>query len=86
MAKYSVEVKPSARKELERLPGKLVERIVAKLEGLAAEPRPSGCKKLKGGDREYRIRIGEYRAVYTIDDGKLIVSVTRVRHRSDVYE
>ena len=67
MGKYSVELKPSARKELERLPGRLIERVFPKLESLASEPRPSGCKKLKGGDREYRVRVGDYRVVYTVD-------------------
>jgi mRNA interferase RelE/StbE len=86
VAKYSVELKPSARKELERLPAKLIERIFPKLEGLASEPRPSGCKKLKGGQREWRIRAGDYRVVYAVDDEKLLVSVTRIRHRSEVYE
>lgn len=86
VGKYSVEMKPSARKELERLPGKLIERIFPKLEGLALEPRPAGCKKLKGGQREWRIRVGDYRVVYTVDDEKLLVSVMRIRHRSEVYE
>jgi mRNA interferase RelE/StbE len=86
VGKYSVEMKPSARKELERLPGKLIERIFPKLEGLALEPRPAGCKKLKGGQREWRIRVGDYRVVYTVDDEKLLVSVMRIRHRSEVYD
>ena len=86
MGKYSVELKASARKELERLPAKLIQRIFPKLEGLASEPRPAGCKKLKGGQREWRIRVGDYRVVYTIDDEKLLVSVMRIRHRSEVYD
>jgi len=86
VGKYSVEMKPSARKELERLPVRVVERIFPKLEALEDEPRPDGCRKLKGGRMEWRIRVGEYRVVYTVDDAKLRVSVTRVRHRSDVYE
>jgi mRNA interferase RelE/StbE len=72
--------------ELERLPGKMIERIFPKLEGLASEPRPAGCKKLKGGQREWRIRVGDYRVVYTIDDEKLLVSVMRIRQRSEVYD
>ena len=64
----------------------LIERIFPKLEGLASEPRPAGCKKLKGGQREWRIRVGDYRVVYTIEDEKLLVSVTRIRHRSEVYD
>lgn len=63
MGKYSVELKVSARKELERLPAKLIERIFPKLEGLASEPRPAACKKLKGGQREWRIRVGDYRVI-----------------------
>jgi mRNA interferase RelE/StbE len=55
------------------------------LENLANDPRPHGCKKMQGGDREWRIRIGDYRVVYTIDDAKLLVEVTRIRHRSAAY-
>ena len=86
MAEYSVELKPSARKELDKLPSKLLERVFPKLEALGSEPRPAGCKKLKGGQQEWRIRVGDYRVVYTIDDAKLRVSVTRIRHRSEVYD
>jgi mRNA interferase RelE/StbE len=86
VGKYSVELKPSARKELERLSEKLIERIFPKLEALEDEPRPAGCKKLKGGRDEWRIRVGDYRVVYAIDDVKVRVSVTRIRHRSEVYE
>jgi mRNA interferase RelE/StbE len=64
----------------------LIARIVPRLENLASNPRPPSCKKMQGGDREWRIRIGDYRAVYTIDDAKLLVEVTRIRHRSGVYE
>jgi mRNA interferase RelE/StbE len=86
VAKYSVELKASARKELERLPAKLIERIFPRLEALGDEPCPAGCKKLKGGQQEWRIRIGDYRAVYTIDDARFRVSVTRIRNRSEVYD
>ena len=86
MASYRVALASSAEKELNKLPGQLVARIVPRLENLASNPRPSGCKKLKGGDHEWRIRVGDYRVVYTIDDAKLRVEVTRIRHRSAVYE
>jgi mRNA interferase RelE/StbE len=76
----------SAERELKKLSGQLIERIVLRLEALASNPRPPGCKKLKSGDREWRIRVGDYRVVYTIDDAKLLVEVTRIRHRSEVYE
>jgi mRNA interferase RelE/StbE len=86
VASYDVALTSSAAKELKRLPAQLVARIVPRLESLAANPRPPGCKKMQGGDREWRIRVGDYRAVYTIDDAKLLVEVTRIRHRSGVYE
>jgi mRNA interferase RelE/StbE len=86
MASYHVVLTSSAEKELKRFSSHLIARIISRLEDLASNPRPPGCKKLKGGDREWRIRVGEYRAVYTIDDTKSLVEVTRIRHRSDVYE
>lgn len=65
---YRVAIKSSARKELERLPDTLIARIVERLEALASNPRPPGCKKLKGGDLEWRIRVGDYRIVYAISE------------------
>lgn len=86
MAKYYVAVASSAEKELKKLSGQLIARIVPRLESLASNPRPPGCKKLRGGDGEWRIRVGDWRVVYTIDDAELQVEVTRIRHRSEVYE
>ena len=86
MASYHVALTLSAEKELKRLSSPLIARIISRLENLVSNPRPPGCKKLKGGDREWRIRVGDYRVVYTIDDSKSQVEVTRIRHRSDVYE
>ena len=86
MASYDVVLTSSAEKELKKLSGQLIARIVPRLENLASNPRPSGCKKLRGGDEEWRIRVGDYRVVYTIDDARLLVEVTRIRHRREVYE
>jgi mRNA interferase RelE/StbE len=86
VAKYYVAFASSAEKELKKLPGQLIARLIPRLEDLASNPRPSGCKKLRGGDGEWRIRAGDYRVVYTINDAKLLVEVTRIRHRSEVYE
>lgn len=83
---YQVSLTASAEKELRGLPAKTVARIVPRLEALAAAPRPPGCKKLKGGDNEWRIRVGDYRAVYEIDDTAQTVDVTRIAHRREVYE
>lgn len=65
MAEYSVAFASSAEKELKKLPAQLVARLVPHLENLLSNPRPSGSKKLRGGDGEWRIRIGDYRVVYT---------------------
>ena len=83
---YAVEIKPSARKELESLPNTVLPRVVGKLESLANDPRPAGCKKLKGYKDQWRIRIGDWRVVYIIDDAARLVSVTRIAHRSKVYD
>jgi mRNA interferase RelE/StbE len=86
VGKYRVALTTSAEKELHWLPAKVVARIMPRLEHLAAAPRPPGCKKLKGGDNEWRIRVGAYRVVYVIDDGARTVDVTRIGHRREVYE
>jgi mRNA interferase RelE/StbE len=86
LSDYSVEIKPSARKELEALPNNALARTVHKIESLAHAPRPAGCKKLKGYKDHWRVRVGEWRVVYIIDDAAKLVSVTRVAHRREVYE
>jgi mRNA interferase RelE/StbE len=86
VARYVLDIKPSARKELENLSDSLIARLAPKIDGLAADPRPSGCRKLRGYKDFWRIRVGEYRVVYIIDDDRKMVSVTRVAHRRDVYE
>ena len=86
MSIYRVALTSSTEKELHRLPTKVIARIIPRLEQLASAPRPPGCKKLKGGDKEWRIRVGDYRIVYVIDDSARTVDVTRVAHRREVYE
>jgi mRNA interferase RelE/StbE len=83
---YAVEVKSPARKELEALPDNVLVRVIRKLEALGRTPRPAGCKKLKGYKDHWRIRVGDWRVVYIIDDAAKIVSVTRIAHRREVYE
>lgn len=86
MSKYSLEIKQSAQKELDALEDTLFNRIDRKILALADNPRPTGCKKLKGYRNQWRIRVGGWRVVYTIDDAAKLVSVTRVAHRREVYE
>ena len=84
MASYSVLVKRSATKELADLPLRDRQRVVARIEGLALDPRPSGCEKLSG-EEKYRIRQGDLRILYEIDDRKTIVMIVKLGHRRDVY-
>jgi mRNA interferase RelE/StbE len=83
---YSVEIKPLARKELEALTDGVLARVVRKIESLGHVPRPTGCKKLKGYTDQWRVRVGDWRVVYIIDDTAKLVSVTRIAHRREVYE
>ena len=84
MAKYRIEVKKSAVKELYGIPKKDLNKIVKSIASLASNPRPSDSKKLSGEDK-YRIRQGTYRILYEIMDDLLIVYVVKVGHRKDVY-
>ncbi|NOT08803.1 MAG: type II toxin-antitoxin system RelE/ParE family toxin [Gemmatimonadales bacterium] len=84
MASYSLRIKRSAAKEVEALPPKDRRRVVAKIEALAANPRPSGCEKLSG-EEKYRLRQGDYRILYEIIDTELVVTVMKVGNRRDVY-
>jgi mRNA interferase RelE/StbE len=82
---YSVEVKPSARKELEALPDSVLARVVGRIESLGCTPRPTGCKKLKGYKDQWRVRVGDWRVVYIIDDAAKLISITRIAQRREVY-
>ena len=81
MANYSVVIKSSAQKELDALDDAVFRRIDPKIMALGENPRPAGCKKLKGYKNQWRIRIGDWRVVYFIDDSAERVSITRVAHR-----
>lgn len=83
--RYDVTFARSARKELERLNRPLRERVFSSIERLSSNPRPTGCKKLEGADDLWRIRIGDYRVIYSVDDARRIVDVSAVRHRADAY-
>jgi len=84
VANYKLLIKPSAGKEIEALPKQDRRRIVAKITALSQDPRPPGCEKLSGHDR-YRLRQGNYRILYEIQDSDLVVVVVKVGHRRDVY-
>jgi len=85
VASYKLRIKKSAAKELEAISRKADRQRVAKrIEALAEDPRPPGCKKLSGSER-YRVRQGSYRIVYAIEDDELIVYVVKIGDRKSVY-
>ena len=84
MASYSVGFASGARQALRRLDAPVRKRIAERIEALEQDPRPSGCKKLAGSEL-WRIRVGTYRVVYSIEDAQLVVLVGRVGHRREIY-
>jgi mRNA interferase RelE/StbE len=85
VSRYSIRILPSALKELESLPVNIRRRITAKIDGLVDDPRPEGCRKLTGAQNIYRLRQGDYRVVYEVQDQVLLVLVIRLGHRKDIY-
>jgi mRNA interferase RelE/StbE len=84
--RYALNIKPSAQRELDALDDPVFARLDRKLLALADEPRPAGCKKLKGYKDQWRVRVGDWRVLYIIDDATRTVTVTHVAHRREVYE
>jgi mRNA interferase RelE/StbE len=82
---YGLIFKPSAEKDFARLSKQLKKRILLRLEDLRGNPRLSGSIKLKGSTSAYRLRVGDYRIVYEIDDAARQIFVTIIAHRRDVY-
>jgi len=86
VASYSVFIKPSAGKELDAVDRKKDrKRIVARIRALGTSSRPEGCEKLSGQFELYRIRVGSYRVIYSINDDANEIHVVKVGHRKDVY-
>lgn len=85
MAKYKITFKKSVAKDLRVLPKNDIQKILSKIDSLAATPRGEGCIKLSGKD-SYRVRQGLYRIIYELRDGQLVVNVIKVAHRSHVYK
>ena len=83
---YTIAFTRSARKDLNGFDGQMTRRIGTAIDALATEPRSPGCIKVKSEDGVWRIRIGEYRIGYRIDDSAKTVTVLRIGHRSDFYE
>ena len=83
---YTIIVPKTVQKQLDTLSDEVYERISVKIQNLAENPRPNGVVKLKGYTNEYRIRIGEYRVRYEIDDQALVILLLQCGHRRDVYK
>jgi len=82
---HEVLLESRAERDLKRLSRDLFARLIAAIQTLADDPRPPGCRKLAGSENDWRIRVGDYRVVYEINDRTKTVRVMRVRHRRDVY-
>ena len=85
MSLYDVKLMPQAQKDLDGFSGKLLLRFEGIILRLYDEPRPHNSKKLSGGGSRWRIRVGDYRVLYEIDDSHKIVKVYRIAHRKEVY-
>ena len=83
---YSIVIKPSALKEAAKLDINTRLKIISIIDNLPSNPYPTGCKKLRGAKCLFRIRIGVYRLMYDIDESQRQITVTRIRHRKDVYD
>ena len=82
---YSIVFRKSAQKQIRRLPKMAVARITIAIDALADDPRPANCKKMQGVDSIYRIRVGDHRVIYQVDDNIVTVEVIKVGSRQDVY-
>jgi mRNA interferase RelE/StbE len=84
MASYNITISKSAQKQLDKLQDDIADRIISSIYDLANDPRPNGCKKLKGREA-YRIRVGNYRIIYEIFDNVLLIDIIALGHRKDIY-
>ena len=85
MDSYSIKWKQSAQRELKKLGKDIILKILDRVQSLAENPHPGGSRKLKGSEHTYRIRVGEYRVVYTIRNTVLTIEIIRVGHRREIY-
>lgn len=84
MEKYKIEIKKSAIKELNSIPQKDIQKIISKIQSLSSNPKPQGCTKLTNRE-DYRIRVGNYRIIYSINDDILIITVIKIGNRKEIY-
>jgi len=82
---YQVDIAPAAQREFKHLPPEIIRKVDAAILELEQNPRPHGCTKLEGSENEYRVRVGDSRILYVIDDRTRRVTIAHVRHRRDAY-
>jgi mRNA interferase RelE/StbE len=85
MASYRIEWRSSTKKDLRKIEAQDRRRILTAVEALESDPFPPGCTKLTGSEQSYRIRTGNYRILYDVHSGHLVIEVIKVGHRKDVY-
>jgi mRNA interferase RelE/StbE len=82
---YEVVLERRAERDLKKLPAEVFNRLIPSIKALSENPKPSGCRKITGSENDWRIRIGDYRIIYEIDEEATTVKVMRIRHRREVY-
>ena len=82
---YEIILERRAERDLRQLAADTFRRVIAAIEALADDPRPPNCRKLTGSDNDWRVRVGDYRVLYEIDDENQMVRVMRIRHRREAY-
>jgi len=82
---HKVYLERAAERDLKRLSVEAFQRVISHIRGLAENPRPTGCRKITGSERDWRIRIADYRVIYEIDNKAMAVRVMRVKHRREAY-
>lgn len=86
MKTYEVVLSKTAEKNLIKLSAQIVSKIIPVLKELSHEPRPIGCKKLKGFTNLWKVRVGDYRIIYSIEDVIMLVDIREIGHRKDIYK
>ena len=83
---YSINIKKSVEKDLRNLPTSMISRVIEAIDGLKENPYPKQSKKLRATEKTYRLRVGNYRIIYQVDEERKEITVYHVRHRENVYE